>query len=182
MVSSQYGYYYASQAALDAVAGLIIICTHKTGSDGSDKPDISQGSLLYLFSPSVAGSPKSETKFKNTSGDQSFSSMDGKFSRSITLENLYVVKWTNGVSVSTNTDAFNEILGFLEGRNMIAQTPVYLYVKNAVDNTYLKLSRNSSSVRTRFFKGYPISFPWKMTKGNVYYFTSLTFVEAKQGG
>ncbi len=178
MVATTYG---------DSTLANIIFCTHYTGAHGhlvdtpaaSEAPDTSQGTLVYLVTPDIEGAYKNLMKWKEISGGSSYAMWDGKRDWPISNNDIFVAKYG---AVSTNTEAFNQILNQFKAWTKIGASPIYLFFKNITDNKYLCLGANAScSEFNNYLKGGIQSFPWKIGEGNIYYFKSITFKETTIG-
>ena len=152
------------------------ICTHVTGATGSETPDTSQGTLLYLFAKTVMGNPwMSKEKLIPVSGGVTFGDRSGKRQLGIMFRNCKVIKFSG---YNTNTEAMGAIMDQLYdwGLKTLPTRP-FAFFYNNVDSKYLPLSWNSSGQQTKFMKCTVSSSPWKMEKGNVYIFEMIKIAE-----
>jgi len=153
----------------DSTEGGLIICTAVTGSAGAETPDTTNGETLYLAPMKLTGMYEFLQKIKELSGSISIGTRDGKKARVVTLNDVAIKKWTGGVSVSTNTAAFNSILDWLDGKHDAGDAPFYLFAYNFVDSAYIRLTPNG----TRYLKGACQKIAWEIVGGNIYYFKSF---------
>lgn len=157
----------------DTVDG-IKLATAVTGSLGSETPDLINGEAVYLCCANLGGKYGFLQKIKEIAGGVVIGSRDGKKSRKVTLRDVVIRKWTNAghVSVSTNTEAFNKIMDWLDAKCDAGDAPFYLFAYNFVDSSYIKLTPNGA----RYLKGTIQNIDWDIAKGNIYYFKSFDWV------
>lgn len=154
----------------DSSVGGIVVCTHTTGSTGSETPDTTNGETLYLICTKLSGKYGFLQKIKDIQNDYSYAARDGKKARDITITDCIVYQWTGGVSVDTNTAAFNSILAWLDSKHDAGDAPIYVFAYNFVDSAFIKLG-----ISTNYLKGYFTMLDWEIGAGNIYYFKSMPF-------
>ena len=152
----------------------VCICTHQTGAAGSETPDTTQGTLIYLLAKEVNFPFKSESKDKDVDGGNSYTTQTGKRNFSCNFNDIIVFKATQ----ATVTAEFNCVFNYFKTLTKLGASKVYCFYKCIADNTYVSLSCNAACTQnTNYMKGYPRDFPAKQAEGNLFYFGSLRFKE-----
>jgi len=139
--------------------------------------DAPSGDIVYMLSVKNEGNYTSENKIKKYAGGLSFSDKTGKREKGITISDIRIIPY----STYDSTQAFNNIVYFLQQRTKMSASPAYIWMINFNDNSptgrYVQFGTNSAvSAQYNYVKGYVKSFRWKLEK-NMYYISSLEFDE-----
>jgi len=153
----------------------LCIASMYTGSAGSETPRANAGDFrAFFWTPDINGPYGSLMKIKPLTGGGSQGISNGMRERPIDLKDCYLVPYGG----KTLTTCFNETIDFFDKRTKVGAAACYLFMLNLNDNEYLKLGQNAGcTVQTRYLKGVPIKYPWKLAEGVLYNFYGIKFQE-----